>query len=210
MTVCILGNSKIFIDLVRKIFPNETTKIVGWRASEKPCETFDLVFLCGFDHSIYAKNFKDSVYDGYFSQYLYVRKLKKINKNLLIVYVNTATKSKRVVSRYDFVKNRLAYKLSKLSNYHQLSPKFIVNIDGKPFNPKGAVHSLGFEIFRALGVVETCNPVDLEAELRMIFTGPKNASPPALGWQFQPVCMRRPRGFLIDKIIKTIFLLLKL
>jgi len=168
-----------------------------------------MVYVCGFDQGIYAKSFRDCVYSGYLSQYLYVKKLTTINANIKIIYVNTNIKTKIAVSRYDFVKSRLAFKLAKLSHFAQITPKFIINENGSPINPKGKFHTWGVNVFRRLKIIDTCTPIDLKkdlltAESQNSYDMQKLAdSIPTL----KPLFIQYRRSFLVDKFLKSLLLL---
>ena len=114
--IAIIGNSKKFITELKKNFFFKKLDIIPWRQihlySNKRLVKYDLVFICGFDFSIYFKNQK--VFEKR-NIYEILNLLKKITyKNSMLIYINTQNNNQKYTfSKYRYAKQKLAYLIFK-------------------------------------------------------------------------------------------------
>lgn len=111
-SVLVLGNSQKFLSGIKRYFPGVTLTILPWRRLGEFAidyaigdETFDLVFVCGYDYQSYRAS-----YDDYLNKNVYdvIKVLSKCGKCRKLVYVDTEETSKRyTLSRYVFAKKLL-------------------------------------------------------------------------------------------------------
>lgn len=154
--IAILGNSKKFLDFIKKNFVYEDLDVISWRKIRllKKKKKYDLIFICGFAFNLYLAKFEDfyNINVKYPLDLLY----KISNKNSLIIYINTKDdKKKYTFSRYRFAKNKLAYEI--IRNFKK---KIIVNIDLITINKKISVNSDSlskyiFYLFSKLNLIKT-------------------------------------------------------
>ena len=109
MDILLVGQSKKFIEIVNKIWPESTMTIVSWRSieEEKLDKEFQLIIICGYDYSSYKTS-----YENYFNKNVIIPfKFIKNNygKNTNIIYIMTEfPKKKWTFSRYLYAKYSLA------------------------------------------------------------------------------------------------------
>lgn len=200
MKICILGNSRVFVNIIKELHPRGEIEIIGWRLLSNKSSYFDIIYICGFDKGIYSQSFKNFLYNGYFKQYLYIKRIKKINEDIKIIYIGTKTNSKIIVSRYDFAKNRLAYKLASLGGFYNLQLDFIVDENGLPISGYGSVYLFGFFFLRKFNVLQICKISSIKIKLqsaKFINAFPIN---------FRTMFLTIPRPMILDKFMKFIFI----
>jgi hypothetical protein len=201
MKICILGNSLIFSKIIRDLHPTDQIDIVPWRSNLKSDEFYDLVFISGFDKSIYNKSFKEALYKGYYRQFLYVKKLKERNNKINIFYMATKSKSTLIVSRYDFLKHRLAKKLVSIGGFYNVQLNFIVDGAGNPITNYGRIYLIGFHILRFFHLLDVCTVdliKDMIKEAKFVDTYEE---------QFSFLLVRFPRPMICDKFFKLLLVL---
>jgi len=201
MKICILGNSLIFVKIIRDLHLNDQIDIVPWRSSLKSDKFYDLVYISGFDKSIYNKSFKVALYRGYYKQFLFVKKLKARNNNINIFYMATKSKSKIIVSRYDFLKHRLAKKLVSIGGFYNVQLNFIVDGSGNPITNYGKIYSAGFHILRFFHLLDVCT-VDL---IKDMIRDAKYVD--TYDEQFSFLLVSFPRPMICDKFVKLLLVL---
>ena len=200
MRICILGKSQVFVKIIQELYPNDEIEIIGWRSCLNKCDFFDIIYICGFDKSIYNEPFKKFLYNGYFKQYLFLQRIKRINDDVKIVYVGTKTKSKIIVSRYDFAKNRLAYKLASIGGFYNLQLDFIVGENGLPISKYGLMYSFCFLLLKKFDLIQVCNLSSIKIKLQSV------KFERTFPMDFKRLFLKIPRPMIIDKFLKFIFL----
>ena len=115
--IAIIGQSQKFITEVKKNYKNSKINIIPWRQVEfyikKKVDIYNMIFVCGFDFSIYTK---DYIFFEKKNIFLILQLLRKIsNQKTKIIYINTQIKGKidYTYSRYKYAKQKLAYLISK-------------------------------------------------------------------------------------------------
>ena len=89
--IVIIGKSQKFIKELKRNYTFKKFDIIPWRQiqffSKKQTIKYDLVFICGFDFSIYLKDKKTFEKKNIFE---ILNLLKKItNKKTMLIYINT-------------------------------------------------------------------------------------------------------------------------
>jgi hypothetical protein len=182
------------------LHPKDNIEIVRWRSSLDTYKFYDIVYVCGFDKDIYNQRFKKFIYKGYLKQFFYLKRIKLINNNLKIIYIGTKTKNKFIVSRYDFIKNRLAYKLTLLGGFYNVQLDFIIDNKGLPISNYGTLYLIGFRILRACGLLQVCTLPSVKIALM----DPKLNSIHSKCYRY--MFIKFPRPMIVDKIMKLFFL----
>ena len=115
--IVILGNSEKFILGIKKKYDYDNLKIIPWRKIKDYIssinEEYDLIFVCGFDFSLYSKNLEYFINENVTNP---IKLIKKISKETTqIAYINTQNlnKKKYTFSRYKFAKQELASQISQ-------------------------------------------------------------------------------------------------
>lgn len=115
--IVILGNSEKFILGIKKKYDYDNLKIIPWRKIKDYIssinEKYDLIFVCGFDFSLYSRNLEYFTNENVTNP---IKLIKKISKETTqIVYINTQNlnKKKYTFSRYKFAKQELACQISQ-------------------------------------------------------------------------------------------------
>ena len=110
--IVIIGQSQKFITGVKKNYKNSKINIIPWRQVDfyikKRVDIYNMIFVCGFDFSIYTK---DYIFFEKKNIFLILQLLRKIsNKKTKIIYINTQIKGKidYTYSRYKYAKQKLA------------------------------------------------------------------------------------------------------
>lgn len=207
MKICILGNSRIFIDIVRKHFAGDEIEILGWRDRDRELKFYDAILVCGLDRGVYLKPFRACIYDGYMEQLIYIARLLRVNRDLRVYYVNTLSSIGVSASRYELVKNRLALKLERLGNFRQIAPTTIVNDQGVILHANSRIYALGIRFLIRCSVLKTCTPKELEAIFLAMFRKESAAAVPTIRQRYYLV--RFPRPPIVDKLLKLFVIVLQ-
>ena len=123
--IFIIGNSPKFIKIFKELFPNSDIYIFNWRNSlsinlyKKLSKQPDIIFICGYNYESQWYNYSKYYHSNITAPLKLVNFLKK--KKTKNWYVNTSNKikknnlsmTKKTLSRYQFAKQELAYKLYK-------------------------------------------------------------------------------------------------
>jgi hypothetical protein len=101
---------------------------------------------------------------------------------------------------YDFIKNRLAYKLALLGGFYNVQLDFIIDNDGLPLSNYGNMYLFGFRILRRFNLLQVCTLSSVKMEIksaRFSSACPKN---------YRYIFIKFPRPMIIDKLMKFFFL----
>ena len=108
--------SKIY-NRSKKNYKNSKINIIPWRQVEfyikKRVDIYNMIFVCGFDFSIFTKDYFFFKKKNIFLKLQLLRKIS--NQKTKIIYINTQIKGKidYTYSRYKYAKQKLAYLISK-------------------------------------------------------------------------------------------------
>jgi hypothetical protein len=142
MKTCVYGRSEFILDIIKKNISFTELNVISWREPAPDPTFYDQIFVIGFDKELYRKKFQKFILDGYMKQLLFVVRLKRINPQLKIYYINTHSTSYMSLSRYEAAKNRLAYKLSLLGDFYQICPDTIVDDNGEFMHIKRGLYAI--------------------------------------------------------------------
>ena len=202
MNICILGHSQVFNRIINELHPKDNIDIIRWRSPLDTFKYYDIVYVCGFNKGIYNQGFKKFIYEGYLKQFFYLKRIRLINNNAKIIYIGTKTNNELVVSRYDFIKNRLAYKLALLGGFYNVQLDFIIDAKGLPISNYGTLYLIGFHILRRFGLLQVCTLSSVKIALtsaRLDSIHPK---------YHRYMFIKFPRPMIVDKLMKLFFLLI--
>ena len=129
--IVILGKSLKFKKIISSIFPQSNIKVFSWRSIKKFKldknvieKKADLILVCGYDFLSHWYSFK-KYYEINISFPLKLIAFLSTNKTLILyidttykIKKNSQTKKKYTLSRYEYAKKELGYKLFK--KYHNL------------------------------------------------------------------------------------------
>ena len=123
--IIIIGNSLKFIKIIDKLYPYSDIVIYHWRKisdihlKKKVIKKPDVIFICGYDYKSQWYKYSKYYYNNITAPLKLVDFL--VKKNTKILYINTINKinyknknlsiQRKTLSRYQFAKQELAYKL---------------------------------------------------------------------------------------------------
>lgn len=159
--IAIIGNSKKFINIVKKKYIFKKIDIYEWRKINKYSKIkgkkYQLILICGFDFSIFLSDQKTFIKKNIKNPFNLIKQIS--NKNSNIIYINTKIRNsdRYTFSRYKFAKQKLAFLISK--NFKKC---LIINTDLILVNNKISIYSGGlsklvFKFFVFFNFVETIN-----------------------------------------------------
>ncbi len=209
--IVILGRSKKFIGIIQKIYKNHEIQIFSWRQVNhikkySSLKNSNIIFICGYDYN---------------SQWYKYDKFYKANITLpykLISYISTANtrlfyidtienlknnvKSKNyTLSRYEFAKKMLRYKLIKNFKFIQiieLPPVMNKNKEEDVFGGK-----LTKKIFKFLIINKIINFIKLK-EIKKKFYTNKNLKKRYKAVKPKQIMLKIPRPLFLDRFLRMI------
>ena len=211
--IIIIGNSHKFIKILKELYPNFEIIIYPWRTSLNTSlqKTFgkkaDLIFICGY-------NYKSQWYT--YSKYYHsniTTPLKLVNflikKNTKILYVNTSNKIKRnnlsiqkkTLSRYQFAKQELAYKL--YNKFQLLKILEIPVIKDKKNNPDIRGSKITKILFKFLIYFNLINSINND-EIKKLIINKNDNKNLIVPKRLKPFFLKIPRSLLLDRILRFI------
>ena len=160
--IVILGKSQKFIKEIKKNYNHNTLTIIPWRQIElyldKKRNIYDLIFIAGFNFSIYKKELiifqKNNIFEPF-------RLIKKIsNKKTLIIYINTKKNNNNdyTFSRYKYAKQKLAYLIFKrfensiIINSDLIKVKNCISINSNIFSKFIFYLFSSFNLIKTIGI----------------------------------------------------------
>lgn len=213
--IVILGKSLKFKKIISSIFPQSDIKVFSWRSikklklDEKIIKTkVDLILVCGYDFSSHRYSFK-KYYDVNISFPLKLIEFLSTSKTL-ILYIDTIYKIKRnsqikkryTLSRYEYAKRELGYKLfKKYFNLKTLNVPIIKNNKNKVeiFGNKFMTVLFNFLLF--LNLVNSVTTSKLKKMIRESIYKKVQFSP----FKIKPLGLSIPRSLLIDRLLRFIY-----
>ena len=213
--IVILGTSLKFKKIISSIFPQSDIKVFPWRSikklklDEKVIEKkVDIILVCGYDFLSHWYSFK-KYYDVNISFPLKLIAFLSTSKTL-ILYIDTIYKIKKnsqikkryTLSRYEYAKKELGYKLFK--KYYNLK---ILNV---PIikNNKNKVEIFGNKfmttLFNFLLFLNLINSVTI-SKLKEMIRDSINEKIQFNPFKMKPLGLSIPRSLLLDRLLRFIY-----
>ena len=211
--IIIIGNSHKFIKILKELYPNFEIIIYHWRNSlnihlqkrlfKKP----DIIFICGYNYEsqwyAYSKYYNSNI----------TAPLKLVTflvkKGTKILYVNTSSKIKKndsslqnnTLSRYQFAKQELAYKLyNKFKSIKILEVPVIKDKKNNANIHGSKITKIFFNLLICLKLIDSINNNDIK-KLIINKDNYKNLIAPK---RLKPMFLRIPRSLLLDRILRIV------
>ena len=159
--IAIIGNSKKFINIVKKKYIFKKIDIFEWRKIKEYAKvknkTYQLIIICGFDFSIFSSNQKTFIDKNIKNPFNLIKKIS--NKNSNIIYINTKIRNNEryTFSRYKYAKQQLAFLISKNFNKYFIINTDLILINNKISINSGGLSKLIFKFFVFFDLIETIN-----------------------------------------------------
>ena len=213
--IVILGKSLKFNKIISSIFPKSNIKVFSWRSIIKlkldqkiVKKKVDLILVCGYDFSSHWYPFK-KYYDINITSPLKLINFLSTNKTL-ILYIDTIYKIKKIsqikkkytLSRYEYAKKELGYKLfKKYYNLKILNVPIIKNNKNKVeiFGSRFMITLFNFLLF--LDLVNSVTTSELKKMIRSSINEKIQISP----FKIKPLGLSIPRSLLIDRLLRFIY-----
>jgi hypothetical protein len=212
--IIIIGNSNKFIKILKKIYPNSEITIYHWRNNlnthlqkKKLIKKPDIIFICGYNYEsqwyTYSRYYNNNVTGPLKLVSVLVK------KNTKILYANTLNKitkknsslQKKTLSRYQFAKQELAYKL--YIKFKSLKILEIPVIKDKKNNPSIHGSKITKIFFNLLICLKLIKSIDSNGIKKLIIkkVNNKNLIAPR---RLKPLFLGIPRSLLLDRILRII------
>ena len=202
--IAIIGQSQKFIAGVKKNYKYSKINIIPWRQVEfyikKRVDIYNMIFVCGFDFSIYTK---DYIFFEKKNIFLILQLLRKIsNQKTKIIYINTQIKGKidYTYSRYKYAKQKLAYLISKefkksvIFNADLITEGNTISINSNFFS------KLLFYFFSKLNLIKTIDIKIIFIKINDMINRNKSIRQKNIKGYF----LKIPRTQLIDRVLYLI------
>ena len=211
--IIIIGNSPKFIKILKQLYPYSEIIIYHWRKildihlKKKIIKKPDIIFICGYNYKSQWYNYSKYYYSNVTAPLKLVDFL--IKKNTKILYINTLNKiknnsssiQKKTLSRYQFAKQELAYKL-----YNRFSSLKILEIPVIKEKKNGAniygskITKIVFNLLIYFKLIKSINNNDIK---KMIINNDYNKKflPPI---KPKSIFLEIPRSLLLDRILRII------
>ena len=213
--IVILGKSLKFKKIISSIFPQSNIKVFSWRSIKKLKldknvieKKADLILVCGYDFLSHWYSFK-KYYEINISFPLKLIAFLSTNKTLILyidttykIKKNSQTKKKYTLSRYEYAKKELGYKLfKKYHNLKTLNVPIIKNNKDKAqiFGNKFMTTSFNFLLFFNLINSVTISKLKImirDSIKKKIYFNPL---------KMKPLGLSIPRSLLIDRLLRFIY-----
>ena len=213
--IVVIGNSYKFIKILNSIYPRSVIKVYSWRnisnldlKKESVLKNINIILICGYDY----KSQWYSYNKYYLSNITKPLKLTQFlsTKKSVIIYINTISKikentlskNKYTLSRYEFAKKELAYKLSKNFKLLKiLEMPVIENINGSA-NIHGGIFTL--IIFNFLIYLKLIKTISVNNIKKLIIK--KIDSKNIIKHRsLKPIFLNLPRPLIVDRMLRFIF-----
>jgi|TARA_B110000027_G_scaffold132408_1_gene158516 hypothetical protein len=211
--IVIIGNSLKFIKILKELYPNFEIIVYHWRSNlnihlqKKLVKKPDIIFICGYNYE--SQWYAYSKY--YHSNITAPLKLANflIKKSTKILYVNTLNKIKRnnlsmqkkTLSRYQYAKQELAYRLyNKFKSVKILEIPVIKNKKNNSNIHGGIITKMLFNLLIYLKLINSINNNGIK-KLIMNKDNNKNLTTPR---KPKSIFLGIPRSLLLDRILRII------
>ena len=203
--IVIIGKSQKFIKELKKNYTFKKFDIIPWRQiqfySKKQTIKYDLVFICGFDFSIYLEDKKTFEKKNIFE---ILNLLKKItNKKTMLIYINTQKTNNKnyTFSRYRYAKQKLAYLIYKKFTNSLIFNSDLIKVNNDISINSNLISKLIFYYFSKFDFIKTIDIKKLFQEIQSMlylkkFPKQKN---------IRGIFLTIPRTQFIDRFLRLIW-----
>lgn len=203
--IVIIGKSQKFIKELKKNYTFKKFDIIPWRQiqfySKKQIIKYDLVFICGFDFSIYLEDKKTFEKKNIFE---ILNLLKKItNKKTMLIYINTQKTNNKnyTFSRYRYAKQKLAYLIYKKFTNSLIFNSDLIKVNNDISINSNLISKLIFYYFSKFDFIKTIDIKKLFKEIqKMLYLRkfPKQKN-------IRGIFLTIPRTQFIDRFLRLIW-----
>ena len=203
--IVIIGKSQKFIKELKKNYTFKKLDIIPWRQiqfySKKQTIKYDLVFICGFDFSIYLENKKTFEKKNIFE---ILNLLKKItNKKTMLIYINTQKTNNKnyTFSRYRYAKQKLAYLIYKKFTNSLIFNSDLIKVNNNISINSNLISKLIFYYFSKFDFIKTIDIKKLFKKIqKMLYLKkfPKQKN-------IRGIFLTIPRTQFIDRFLRLIW-----
>lgn len=203
--IVIIGKSQKFIKELKKNYTFKKFDIIPWRQiqfySKKQTIKYDLVFICGFDFSIYLEDKKTFEKKNIFE---ILNLLKKItNKKTMLIYINTQKTNNKnyTFSRYRYAKQKLAYLIYKKFTNSLIFNSDLIKVNNDISINSNLISKLIFYYFSKFDFIKTIDIKKLFKEIqKMLYLRkfPKQKN-------IRGIFLTIPRTQFIDRFLRLIW-----
>jgi len=203
--IVIIGKSQKFIKELKKNYTFKKLDIIPWRQiqfySKKQTIKYDLVFICGFDFSIYLENKKTFEKKNIFE---ILNLLKKItNKKTMLIYINTQKTNNKnyTFSRYRYAKQKLAYLIYKKFTNSLIFNSDLIKVNNNISINSNLISKLIFYYFSKFDFIKTIDIKKLFKKIqKMLYLKkfPKQKN-------IKGIFLTIPRTQFIDRFLRLIW-----
>jgi len=203
--IVIIGKSQKFIKELKKNYTFKKFDIIPWRQIQfylkKQTIKYNLVFICGFDFSIYLKDKKTFEKKNIFE---ILNLLKKItNKKTMLIYINTQKTNNKnyTFSRYRYAKQKLAYLIYKKFTNSLIFNSDLIKINNNISIKSNLISKLIFYYFSKFDFIKTIDIKKLFKEIQSMLylkNFPKQKN-------IRGILLTIPRTQFIDRFLRLIW-----
>lgn len=202
--IVIIGKSQKFIKEIKKNYTFKKLDIIPWRQIQfylnKQVVKYNLVFICGFNFSIYLKDKKTFEKKNIFE---ILNLLEKItNKKTMLIYINTQKTNNKnfTFSRYRYAKQKLAYLIYKKFKNSLIFNSDLIKVDKIISINSNFFSKFIFYFFSKFNLIKTIDIKKLFLEIKnMIYLKnfPKQKN-------IKGIFLNVPRTQFIDRLLRLI------
>lgn len=203
--IVIIGKSQKFIKELKKNYTFKKFDIIPWRQihfySKKQTIKYDLVFICGFDFSIYLKDKKTFEKKNIFE---ILNLLKKItNKKTMLIYINTQKTNNKnyTFSRYRYAKQKLAYLIYKKFTNSLIFNSDLIKVNNDISINSNLISKLIFYYFSKFDFIKTIDIKKLFQEIQSMLYLKKFPKQKKI----RGILLTIPRTQFIDRFLRLIW-----
>lgn len=202
--VAILGTSKKFITTIKSKYNYKLLKIFPWRRIKdnkiKKKIYFDYIFVCGFDFSLYYRNFNLFCNQNINEPLKFLKKISY--KKTKIIYINTLSdQEKYTLSRYKYAKQNLAYYIQKNFKYSIIINTDLITIDNKISVFSSAITKIIFRLLIIFGFLRAIEINNLIIIINKLMSKKNEKKQKKIYGLF----LNLPRTQFIDRILRFFF-----
>ena len=200
MNILVVGQSKKFIEIANKIWPESTMTIVSWRSidEDKLRKEFQLIIICGYDYSSYKTSYEEYFNKNVIIPFQFIKN--NYGNNTNIIYIMTELPKKRwTFSRYLYAKYSLANMLINANIFSYTIPiPTIINDGGKvaAYSPSSGILLYLLKKFRLIKCIKL-------HELESLIKHYKRNKPIQLA-SCKPIALKFKRNIFLDRTLRVL------
>ena len=209
--IIILGKSTKFIKILKNIYKKDIIQIISWRNTDiikkkqlikKP----NIIFVCGYDYQSHWYSFKKFYDKNIKFPHQFIKSISKEKTKIIYIdtmeNLNNKKKSKKIsLSRYEFAKKMLRYKLLKNFKYiNVIEFPPIINKNQEPMIYGGPITKIIFKFLINYKLVDSISINKLKKKLyeeKNLIKAFRASSPKQL-------LLKIPRPLFVDRFLRMI------